>query len=76
MATFNGSKRGLSEREAASYLGPITVRTLQDWRTKGVGPAYSRLGRRVCYSVDDLDLFIARTRIEPKAASDAQAGEG
>lgn len=60
-------RRRLSEREAAAYLGPVTVRTLQDWRLKGVGPAYTKLGRRVAYDVADLDSFIAAARVEPKA---------
>lgn len=60
-------RRRLSEREAAAYLGPVTVRTLQDWRLKGVGPAYTKLGRRVAYDVADLDAFIAAARVEPKA---------
>lgn len=64
------SPRRLSEKEAAKYLGPISVRTLQDWRTKGAGgPAFSKLGKRVAYSVADLDAFIAAHRIEPKAAA-------
>src|SRR3546814_1224907 len=60
--------RRLSEREAAAYLGPVTPRTLQDWRIKGMGPAYTTLGGRVAYDVPDLDFFIATRRVEPKAA--------
>src|SRR3546814_20836212 len=60
--------RRLSEREAAAYLGPVTPRTLQDWRIKGMGPAYTKLGGRVAYDVADLDSFIATRRVEPKAA--------
>ena len=67
MAVILHERRRLSEREAAAYLGPVTQRTLQDWRTNGVGPAYSKLGRRVCYAIEDLDAFVARTRVEPKA---------
>lgn len=58
--------RMLSEREASAYLGPISVRTLQDWRVRGIGPAYTKLGRRVAYNVADLDAFKAAGRIEPK----------
>lgn len=59
--------RRLSEREAAAYLGPVTERTLQNWRIKGIGPAYTKLGRRVAYDVADLDAFVAAARVEPKA---------
>lgn len=62
------SPRRLSEREAATYLGPVTPRTLQDWRIKGIGPAYTKLGGRIAYDVADLDAFIAAQRVEPKAA--------
>src|SRR3546814_11153300 len=58
----------LSEREAAAYLGPVTPRTLQDWRIKGMGPAYTNLGGRVAYDVADLDSFIATRRDSPRAA--------
>jgi hypothetical protein len=69
MAVKYPERRRLSEREAALYLGVVTARTLQDWRTNGVGPAYSKLGRRVCYAVEDLDAFIAGGRVEPKVAT-------
>lgn len=62
----NSQARMLSEREASAYLGPVSVRTLQDWRVRGIGPAYTKLGRRVAYNVADLDAFKAAGRIEPK----------
>lgn len=65
--------RRLSESEAATYLGVLSVRTLQDWRRKRVGPAYSRLGRRVAYSTEDLDAYLAASRVEPKGVT-SQAG--
>lgn len=61
--------RRLSEKEAARYLGPVAVRTLQDWRNRGCGPAYSKLGKRVAYAVADLDAYLAAGRVEPKAVS-------
>lgn len=69
MNTNSTAARPLSEREASSYLGPVSVRTLQDWRVRGIGPAYTKLGRRVAYEVVDLDAFKAAGRIEPKAAA-------
>lgn len=59
-------RRRLSERDAAAYLGPVAVRTLQDWRSKGTGPAYAKLGKRVAYDTTDLDVFVASQRVEPK----------
>ena len=59
--------RRLSEREASSHLG-LSVRTLQDWRQRRKGPAYSKVGRRVVYDVMDLDAFLAVGRVVPTAA--------
>src|SRR3546814_5847088 len=59
--------RRLSEREAAAYLGPVTPRTLQAWRIKGMGPAYPKLAGRVAYDVADLASFISTRPLEPKA---------
>ncbi|MGH8463081.1 MAG: helix-turn-helix domain-containing protein [Pseudomonas sp.] len=69
MEEINRSNQRLSEREAARYLGPISVRTLQDWRTKSVGPAYTKLGKRVAYAIADLDKYLASQRVEPKAVA-------
>lgn len=69
MNTEHSPARLLSEREASTYLGPVSIRTLQDWRVRGIGPAYTKLGRRVAYAVADLDSFKAAGRIEPKAAA-------
>ena len=71
MNTVNPIARRLCEAEAALYLG-VAKRTLQDWRLRRVGPAYSKLGSvaraRIVYDVADLDAFLAAGRVEPKAA--------
>lgn len=67
--TENNGRRRLSEREAATYLGPVSMRTLQDWRNRGTGPAYTKLGGRVAYDIADLDAFLAARRVEPKQAA-------
>lgn len=60
--------RRLSEREAAAYLGPVSIRTLQNWRNNKTGPAYTKLGGRIVYAVADLEAFIAANRVESKTA--------
>lgn len=60
----------LSEKEAAQYLGPVAVRTLQDWRNRGVGPIYTKLGKRVAYAVADLDAYLSAHRVAPKAVAE------
>ena len=69
METNEHPQRALSEREASQYLGPVSVRTLQDWRVRGIGPAYIKLGRRVAYEPADLDAFRIAGRVEPKAGA-------
>jgi excisionase family DNA binding protein len=53
------SKGALSAREAADYLG-VSPKTLENWRARGEGPAYVRLGARVVYRPADLDKFLAK----------------
>lgn len=51
--------RLLTGAEAAGWLG-VSIRTLEDWRLRGGGPIYHKLGKRlVRYSPDDLDAFVA-----------------
>ena len=63
------TKRSLSEREASEFLAPVSVRTLQDWRLRGCGPSYTRIGRRIAYDVADLQAFKAAGRVEPKVSA-------
>lgn len=52
------TKRWLTTEEAADYTG-ISAYTLNEWRRKGEGPAYSRPGPRMTrYDVEDLDAFM------------------
>jgi hypothetical protein len=64
----NQHARILCERQAADYLGAVTIRTLQDWRMRRVGPPYVKLGRRIGYRLDDLDEFVSASRVIPKPA--------
>ena len=32
--------------------------TLQQWRMKGIGPAYTKLGKSIFYRVDDIKIWI------------------
>jgi len=43
---------------AAKYLGRAE-QTLADWRCKGIGPNWVRVGGRIFYYQKDLDAFIA-----------------
>lgn len=41
----------------------IPVRTLQEWRRRGTGPAYEKLGTSVYYDRHEVDEFFRRHRI-------------
>lgn len=59
----------LSERfepqAAGVYLGgsqPFSPKTLANWRTKGTGPRYRKVGGRVLYDKADLDEWLDSCR--------------
>ena len=45
-----------------------TQGTLAQWRFRGAGPAFHRLGRRVLYLGADLNRWVDQHRVEPRAA--------
>jgi excisionase family DNA binding protein len=51
---------------AGAYLG-VKKLTLCDWRTKGVGPSYLKVGSLVRYRQADLDAWL-ESRIRKGAA--------
>ncbi len=51
-------------------LEEIGSRTkLAQWRHKGVGPAYFKLGRKIVYRGEDLNAWANARRVEPTEAS-------
>lgn len=58
MKTANRTKSAvLGTTAAAEYLATSTGQ-LGNWRSRGEGPRFARIGRRVVYRVSDLDAFI------------------
>ena len=57
-------KEFLKVEQAAEFVGLSKVQ-LDEWRSKGGGPAWHKVGRRVLYSVHDLREFMAQHRREP-----------
>jgi predicted DNA-binding transcriptional regulator AlpA len=51
--------RLLRTPEAARYLG-LSGRTLEKHRTYGTGPVYHKLGGRIVYAIEDLNIWAAR----------------
>jgi predicted DNA-binding transcriptional regulator AlpA len=64
-------KRLLRAPEAAEFLG-VRPATLADWRLRGRGPKFRRLGRVVAYAVEDLNAWIDE---QPAFRSTAAAHE-
>jgi len=59
----------LRTREAAEYCGS-SASTFEKLRLTGGGPIYSKIGRRVVYSLQDLDAWLAANR--RKSTSDTK----
>ena len=61
-ATFSPIRRRLTETEAAEVLN-VSPRTLQQWRVRGGGPPFAKLGALVRYDPETLAAWIcAQTR--------------
>jgi len=46
-------------QDAADYLN-LSVDTLAEWRCRGGGPIFHKLGRAVRYRLSDLDAWLAK----------------
>lgn len=69
-ALENTSTLSVNANEAASMLG-VSPRTLANWRTQGIGPAFVRVGAvhsRTLYRVDDLHTWLNANRVETTAS--------
>ena len=45
------------------WNGAVTTGTLANWRNKGKGPAYTKFGSRVRYSVTSVEAYEAKNMI-------------
>lgn len=57
----------LTPDEAAAVLN-VPVATLAQWRYRGQGPRYSKIGTVVRYSRRDLDGWLASAAVDPRCA--------
>lgn len=56
----------LTEDEVvARYRNALTAGTLRNWRSKGQGPAFTRIGKAVLYARADLEDWEAQRRSRP-----------
>ena len=64
-----------TQKEAARYLR-LSVRTLERHRVTGTGPSFIRIGRRVVYSVEELDSFATSRTFTSTSEADAAEDGG
>jgi predicted DNA-binding transcriptional regulator AlpA len=57
-------KRYINDREAAAISG-FQTQTLRNWRHRGVGPAYSKIGRAIRYDRAEVIEFIEKRKVTP-----------
>ena len=65
-ALNDSSALSVNATEAAAMLG-VSPRTLANWRTQGIGPAFVRIGAvhsRTLYRLDDLQAWLDANRVE------------
>jgi hypothetical protein len=63
---MNENLQNLTTEKAAKFLG-IKPITLIRWRYHRKGPAFTKLGQTIIYTLDDLKQFLADCRIDPRA---------
>ncbi len=60
--------KNLTEKELALILN-VSIRTLQDWRQRGCGPAYLKLGKSVRYPSEGVDVFVEKALVTSTSAA-------
>ena len=68
---MNQEDRYLTDVEAGKLLS-ASPQTLRNWRCVGRGPAYSKQGRMVRYSLRDLMKFMEAGRINPEGPRESE----
>jgi excisionase family DNA binding protein len=59
-----------SPSAVAAYLGNVPEGTLAQWRHRGIGPTYAKIGRHVRYRRSDVEAWAAAQIVEsPRLAS-------
>ena len=44
----------------------VSARTLEQWRYRGIGPRFRRVGGRVIYAVEEIERFEAAGEVETR----------
>lgn len=56
------TKKSLSAKQVEEVYG-LDAGTLANWRTKGKGPEYIKVGGRVLYMVDKLEAYLRQHKV-------------
>ncbi len=63
----------LTPKETADYLG-VSIDTLDDWRSKRIGPAFTKLGdgvrSPVRYELDDLIAYVRARKVNGRSGKE------
>ena len=60
------SKLLTPEQLVERWSGLVTIKTLANWRHIGEGPKYTKLGGKVAYPLDDVELYEKNRTITPE----------
>jgi hypothetical protein len=52
--------------EVAAYLKDVPPKTLAEWRSRGIGPRYLKVGRHVRYRWSDVEAWLASQQVDPR----------
>ena len=56
-------KKALTPKQVEEAYG-LDAGTLANWRSKGLGPEYVKVGGKVLYMVDKLDAWLHQGRVQ------------
>jgi predicted DNA-binding transcriptional regulator AlpA len=63
--------KNIDTQTLAIRLG-ISHRTLENWRSRGEGPPFHKLGGRVIYDSEDVDEWLSRCQVEEKESTESR----
>jgi phage terminase Nu1 subunit (DNA packaging protein) len=58
-------KQYVNECEISKITG-LAIQTLRNWRHKGCGFPYFKIGRTIRYDLDDIVIFMQNKKVEPE----------
>ena len=61
-SAIGGDRPLATPEDVARYLNNIPVKTLAQWRSKGTGPQYRKIGRHVRYDWAEVHAWLAGQR--------------